>query len=336
MRAPVTDLLRIALGAAAHHVDALGATLEVSLGAQESGRTRSSPLVTDAGMQAHSVGPPSPPGFGAFVDGVQESRVAAFAGVVPVVRARMGAVIRARVDRRLVTWGDGPLLDDALYFPFERLGEEVVRVLTDGGCTAIDTSDDAIRGEDVHPQHLLRRAVHLVQRRREALEGTLAERWCDASLRSAGGDGAPMLYVDGGLPAAAPVLDAGRAVGVVKSHHTLYATGRDLERVLALAPRERSSLFRVETRWRAPVGSWYLRVRAAAGREPLWGVVRLEASFATLGEEAGADARADEISRWVLAEATPLALPDARWDTMAYGIRDCEVFLRATLGARPR
>ena len=39
--------------------------------------------------------------------------------------------------------------------------------------------------------------------------------------------------------------------------------------------------------------------------------------------------RADEISRWVLAETSPLALPDGRWDKMSYGIRDCEEFLRA-------
>jgi len=39
--------------------------------------------------------------------------------------------------------------------------------------------------------------------------------------------------------------------------------------------------------------------------------------------------RADEVSRWLLAEATPLALPDSRWDRMAYGIRDSEEFLRA-------
>jgi len=39
--------------------------------------------------------------------------------------------------------------------------------------------------------------------------------------------------------------------------------------------------------------------------------------------------RADEVSRWVLAEASPLALPDSRWDKMVYGIRDCEEFLRA-------
>jgi hypothetical protein len=40
-------------------------------------------------------------------------------------------------------------------------------------------------------------------------------------------------------------------------------------------------------------------------------------------------ARADQLSRWILAEAAPVALPDGRWDKMAYGIRDCEEFLRA-------
>ena len=39
--------------------------------------------------------------------------------------------------------------------------------------------------------------------------------------------------------------------------------------------------------------------------------------------------RADQISLWILAEASPLALPDARWDKMVYGIRDCEEFLHA-------
>ena len=39
--------------------------------------------------------------------------------------------------------------------------------------------------------------------------------------------------------------------------------------------------------------------------------------------------RADLVSRWVMAEATPLALPDPRWDTLVYGVRDCEEYLRA-------
>jgi hypothetical protein len=39
--------------------------------------------------------------------------------------------------------------------------------------------------------------------------------------------------------------------------------------------------------------------------------------------------RVNEISRWILAEAAPVSLPDARWDTMVYGVRDCEEALRA-------
>jgi hypothetical protein len=39
--------------------------------------------------------------------------------------------------------------------------------------------------------------------------------------------------------------------------------------------------------------------------------------------------RADQISLWILAETSPLAMPDGRWDKMVYGIRDCEEFLNA-------
>jgi hypothetical protein len=41
--------------------------------------------------------------------------------------------------------------------------------------------------------------------------------------------------------------------------------------------------------------------------------------------------RADEVSRWILAEVAPVALPDGRWDKMVYGVRDCEEFLRAVM-----
>jgi hypothetical protein len=39
--------------------------------------------------------------------------------------------------------------------------------------------------------------------------------------------------------------------------------------------------------------------------------------------------RADDISRWIIAEGSPLALPDHRWDKLSYGVRDAEEFLRA-------
>ena len=58
--------------------------------------------------------------------------------------------------------------------------------------------------------------------------------------------------------------------------------------------------------------------------DALFGLVRVEAALS-----ADVSARADEVSRWIIAEGSPLALPDGPWDKMAYGIRDTEEFLRA-------
>lgn len=325
--------LREALGDRGQAVTASGASLEVSLPAEEAGRTRQSALLGDREMVARRVVAPGElpqPAFGAFLDGVQESRVVAYLGTVPLVHGRMGAVIRARVERRLVTWGDGPLVDDALYLPMGVVDGDVVDALQATGCPLVDTTDDTTDSatplEELHPQQWLRRAVHRVQRGREALERALAEEW------SRSGAGAP-LYVDGGLPPSETVLRGGRAIGVIKSHHTLYATGAALATVMSLGMGERSSTIVIETRWREPVASWYLRLRAPGGHDPLWGLVRVECPLPTLqAGDGNADETADRASRWVLAEASPLALPDARWDTMAYGIRDCEVYLRSTLG----
>jgi hypothetical protein len=116
-------------------------------------------------------------------------------------------------------------------------------------------------------------------------------------------------------------------VGVVESHRTLYAEAQPLRTVLRLAAGERSSVFRVTSPKRTPVASWYLRLRSTDGRDPLWGLVRVEVADGLSGRDL--ERRADDVSRWVLAEALPLATPDARWDKMVYGIRDCEEFLRA-------
>lgn len=327
--------LHDALGTLARAVAPGDGSLEVSLPAQEPGRTRAAALLRDAAMRAHPVPAATDPaaGFAAFLDGVQESRVVAYVGTVPIVHGRTGAVIRARVDRRLVTWGDGPITEDALYLPFAAVPPEVIDALAATECPLVDSTDETINVDEAHPQQLLRRAVHLVQRGREAQERALADAWCDSA------PGVP-LYVDGGLPPSAVVLRGGDAIGVIKSHHTLYATGAALGTVMALGAGERSSIVVVETRWRDPVASWYLRLRPPGRHDPLWGLVRVEASLAALeavlaGEGDAADdpdSAADRLSQWVIAESSPLSLPDSRWDTMAYGIRDCEVYLRSALG----
>jgi hypothetical protein len=118
----------------------------------------------------------------------------------------------------------------------------------------------------------------------------------------------------------------------VKSHRTLYAEGAALQTILGLGRRERSSAFRITSPRRITVASWYLRLRDPVGHDPMWGLVRVEIAHPETPELHAIGDRADEVSRWILAEASPLALPDARWDKMVYGIRDCEEFLRAVSG----
>jgi hypothetical protein len=170
-----------------------------------------------------------------------------------------------------------------------------------------------------HPTLLLERATLAVSRDRERLELRLAERWCAAR-------GEPIM-IDGGIGASEAVAQSSCAVGVVKSHRTLYAEGDALAVVLALRKGERSSVIRIAPRGRSEVLSWYLRLRDTEGRDALWGLVRLEMCVC---DEDSITSRADELSRWMLAESSPLAAPDPRWDRMAYGIRSAEEFLRAT------
>jgi hypothetical protein len=76
--------------------------------------------------------------------------------------------------------------------------------------------------------------------------------------------------------------------------------------------------------------SWYLRLRETTRANPLHGMVRIEIAATT----SDLTARADEVSRWVMAERTPIALPDGRWDVMSYGIARCEAYLKRGLALK--
>jgi hypothetical protein len=269
-------------------------------------------------IRAHRVFGDPEVGFEAFLDGTQTSRVLDFAGGVPVVHGTVAAVIRVRRNRRLVTWGQ-PALSRAIYVPRRQIPGDYWSALETLGVALVDTSD----GTTLEPQHpfALRDAVvHRVQKDREQVEQQLAERWCTVERG--------MLFIDGGISGSERVAVSSCTVGVVKAHRTLYAEGDDLQRIFELRRGERSSVFRITSPKRVPVASWYLRLRDSAGHDPLWGLVRVEVAQPSAGDRAVSD-RADEVSRWILAETAPLALPDVRWDKMVYGVRDCEEFLRA-------
>jgi hypothetical protein len=303
----------------AHRVPGIAAvgstapTLERLEGIHEAPRVIDAQVVENATVPRPISGAPTAV-FAAFLDGVQESRVVRVVRGVPIVWARIAAVIRRRADRQLGTW-ERPIVEGRFYAPLSALDAPTRAALSD--TPIVDTSesaDDALLSR--HPAHVIEVALHAVQRDRERAESALAERWCQTV-------GEPLL-VDGSISGSEVVAHHTCAVGVVKSHRQLYASSALLDVLLGLAASERTPVIRISPRNRSPVHSWYLRLREGVAHDALWGIVRVE-----VAESKNPTARADEVSRWILAERAPLALPDARWDRLTYPVRECEEYLRA-------
>ncbi len=256
-------------------------------------------------------------GFAAFLDGTQDIRIVTHAAGIPIVWATVKATIRARVDRRMVSWRDrAPVVSGRYYIPLRYVDRMPSEFRSHRG--VIDTGLPDSKGlvPSRHPAALMEAAVKRVQQDRERVEVELAEEWCAGGGRT--------LYIDGSIASSAIVSASQCAVGVIKSHRRLYAEGDAFGVLVGLQAGHRSSVFKVEPKGRHAVASWYVRIRPATGRDVLFGLVRVEASI-----DSDTFARADEISRWIIAEGSPLALPDGRWDKMSYGIRHTEEFLRA-------
>ena len=253
--------------------------------------------------------------FHAFLDGIQRTRVLGYYEGIPLIYGTIAAVVRARIDRKLVTWRS-PLIERRLYIPERAFPKKAINSLKKH-FEITDTAADIDGPISRHPIALMENAVPMVQTDRSRLEKQLADAWCTERSEA--------LLIDGGISGSERAARSACVVGAIKTHRTLYLDGKPLAALFKLRAGERSPAFRI-TSTRSPVVSWYLRLRDADGHDPMWGLVRVEIS-----ESGDVTARADEASRWLLAERTPLALPDGRWDRMTYGVRGCEEYLRAIL-----
>jgi hypothetical protein len=304
----------------AHPAGAGERTLEIAGQGMDAPRLISATVMERGPLRAHRVFGAPATQFRAFLDGTQRSEVAMYVGHVPIVLGHTAAVVRERRNRRMHTW-DTPLAETRLYCPRAIVGETTWSCLRGAfGTVLVDTTDGEAEVTS-HPLALRDAAVHRVQAHRELLEQRLAERWCKQERDP--------IFIDGGISGNEAVAVSGCTVGVVKSHMTLYVDADGLGVLSSLAHGQRSSVLRITSRKRTAVASWYLRLRDATGHDPMWGLVRVEVAQPAPDAADRIGARADEVSRWILAEVSPLALPDARWDKMVYGIRDCEEYLRA-------
>ena len=300
---------------------ALGADFSFVTGSAEAqyGPTNEEPVTGEAELietpfEIRALEGPAPSGFTHFLDGIERSCIVGYIGVVPIVYGYVAAVVRERKGGEFGTLAVRER--EGFYFPFAHLAPER---WTEAGLPGDALHDSEASESDAHPVRLAERGRAAVKRQRERLEAEVAGEWARA--------GAPgWLWIDGPAHISPDVMASGRAVGVIKSHRTHFLSAEQMRRVLVMEAARRSSVFRPA---RPPVGevhSWYVRLRSRVQRDLHFGLVRVEA--AARPETAGL---ADEISRWLLGETAPLALPDPRWDTVLYPIRDCEQYLRARM-----
>ncbi len=276
-------------------------------------------LLEDDRLRIHVPGAAIEPPFAAFLDGTQRSDLVAQGGDgAPIVSGVVAAVIREWSERSAHTWQH--VRRHRLYAPRAAMTPHEWSAISAIGLDVTDTSADEPALDDAHPAAQRDAALRAVRRDRERLELQLAHRWCAERTET--------LYIDGGLRGSEVLARAAQTVGVIKSHRTLYGDRAARRAIYDLAEGERTSVFVVASPGREPVASWYLRLRGRAGRDVLWGLVRVEVSHAAGAPRQRVTARADAVSRRILAERTPTAHPDARWDTMVYGVRDCEVLLK--------
>jgi hypothetical protein len=165
---PLRDLARAVRRALSHPLGdgAPAASLDLSGLVIDPPRVRECTVVEGTEIDAVSVRNDATVGFQAFLDGAQKSHVVDYAGTIPIVAGRTAAVIRTRIDRRMVTWGTGSEAASRLYAPMRLLSPSARRDIRATGFEVRDTlePEDEVSG---HPLELLRRAVDAVKRDRE-------------------------------------------------------------------------------------------------------------------------------------------------------------------------
>ena len=255
--------------------------------------------------------------FTHFLDGIERSRTLLYWSQIPIFYGYVSAVIRQRdIDRRMSTWNwQG---DEALYFPCSLVNFPGLHTK---GVTVRDTGLELKEDDAELPMRLRDCARQLMQKQRRQLEIDLAKCWEERESYLPN----RWLFRDGSLAEAWFMASSKRMVGVIKSHQAQYFPLEEQKKILTLQPGERSSIFEPQrTQNQASLYSWYLRLHANAGRDLYFGLIRVEVAKSDEMIQ-----MADEISGWLMAERTPLSLPDSRWDRLLYPIRDCEQYLRS-------
>lgn len=278
-------------------------------------------VVEGDSLRALPVPPSTESGFTHFADGAQFSRAAFYERSFPGRYAFLNAAVAVRRDREIMDVV-AEASSDGIFAP---LGLALMKL------------EEAFAGEmpvhrvRVEPTDGMARMAERVADAVSAERNRLELQTCLAWLRS---DEDGNLLVDGSIGKLVGASDrpADSVVGLVKSHRKQYFTSETAATILGLQEGQRSSVFVVPSRrdQDSPTHSWYLRLRFDSYKSPAFGLVRVELAPTPESVEI-----ADRVSGWIMAERSPLSLPDLRFDRLLYPVRAVELLLKSRHPSRP-
>jgi hypothetical protein len=116
------------------------------------------------------------------------------------------------------------------------------------------------------------------------------------------------------------------AIGIAKEFHPMFFPGNLQQKIMNVSPGYRSPtfVFNPPNSPDSPVASFFLRLHSPKGKDPLFGLVRIEFS-----PDSELENTADGIAAGIYSQRYPVTYPMVKWDRLLFAFRVCAEFLAA-------
>ncbi|MHA2620877.1 MAG: hypothetical protein V2G42_05435 [bacterium JZ-2024 1] len=264
------------------------------------------------GSEPHSISevPPAPLQY--FQDGIQRTILVGNLYVGSLALTVHYSVVASGIlyltDQGFRIW-DKVLVRESILVPFGLLGESLDPPFVDTGVT------------EVYYEKMRLQAAHISRRLRHNIEAKHLDQWYQST------GGSQWILCDGSLWHLDPTAPARKAaVGVAKEFHPMFFTADRQQKMMNLAPGYRSPVFTFSPPHcdGAPLASFFIRLHSPQGKDPLFGLVRVEFS-----PDSEPELTADRIASGIYLQRYPVTYPMLKWDRLLYSFRVCAEFLGA-------
>lgn len=215
----------------------------------------------------------------------------------------VASIILKQVDGTFEVW-DEPIVREYVLLPLKFLGETLGEPYVDTGA------------ETAYFEQLRHDAIATSRRLRHQLEREHLQKWHKSVAPP------DRIALDGTLWHLGQWDFKTRTVGLSKSFHPHFFNAEIQQKALRIGEGQRSFAFAFESPLGGEFASWFLRLRNPSGKDPEYGLLRVETGDANPGAAA-----IDEVSSAVYHLRHPVAYPMPKWDRILYPIRLCSEYL---------